>query len=330
FRQIYPHLFAGSIYADRLPIGVDSIISNTSHDAIKRFYTDWYRPNLMAIVVVGDISPQKAEQLIKKHFSGLKNPAKERERAVPAIPAYTQSHAQVVTDKEATSYSFIINYSAYKTNPSSTLADYKDDLVKSIFASLLNQRLRELTQKENPPFIFASAGFDSYARGYESFFAQVSTGNKSSLDGLQAFEVELERVKRHGFLKAELDREKTNLLNAIERALKEKDKTESGNYTSEYVSHFLTREPIPGIENEAKYYKELLPAITLEEVNAVAKILENNKEKLVALMGPEAATTETLPTPSQILAVSDAITKMDIKAYEEKEIATNLLEKTPV
>ena len=99
FKKIYPQLFAGSKYGDRLPIGLDSIIKNFKNDVIRRYYKDWYRPNLMAVVVVGDIEPAKAEEMIRKHFSSLKNPEKERSREYADVPPYKKAEAAVVTDK---------------------------------------------------------------------------------------------------------------------------------------------------------------------------------------------------------------------------------------
>jgi zinc protease len=330
FRQIYPELFAGSLYADRLPIGIDSIVRTTSTANVKKFYKDWYRPDLMAVIVVGDIDPAKAEALIKKHFSGLKNPANERTRITPEVPAYQKSVAKVVTDKEATNYSFIVNYSSTKTNPIETLGDYKKDVVKNLFATMLNQRLSELTQQPNPPFLYAFADFGSYARGYESFTASIGTGAPDSLVALKAFERELERVKKFGFTPAELERAKTNMLTSIERSYKERDKTESGRYTSEYIRNFLTKEPIPGIEKELGYYKELLPEISVDDVNQIAKRLEKNANQFIALTGPSPKEGESLPTPADLLAVSTEVAKLDLKPYEEMAVAASLLTKEPV
>ncbi|HEY5367565.1 MAG TPA: insulinase family protein [Hanamia sp.] len=329
-KKVYPLLFAGSKYADRLPIGIDSIVKNAPYSALRRFYHDWYRPNLMAVIVVGDIDPAKAENLIKKYFSDNKNPANERPRVNAPLPPYQKNVAEVVTDKEATGYAFQVHYSPEKVKPEVTLGDYKDDLVKSIFSDLLNQRLHELTQKENPPFVYAGAGFGSDARGYEAFQAYIGTGNNDSLTGLEAFEQEMERVIKYGFTKPELDRSKADMLNDIEQAYKEKDKTQSANYADEYIRNFLTKEPIPGIANEAKYYKELLPQITLDDVNAIAKRLSQNTNEFIALTGPQSAAGKASPTDAQILAVKSEVSKMDIKPYEEKAVATNLLTKMPV
>jgi len=328
-KKVYPLLFAGSLYANRLPIGLDSIVKNAPYDALRSFYKDWYRPNLMAVIVVGDIDPAKAENLIKKYFSENKNPQNERQRTVAEVPPYKKSVAEVVTDKEATSYVFQVHYSPYKINADVTLGDYKDDLVKNIYSDLLNQRLRELTQQENPPFVYAACGFGSQARGYESFQAYIGTGNSDSLRGLKAFEEELERVKKYGFTKAELERSKADMLNFIERAFNEKNKTESSDYAEEYIRNFLTKEPIPGIANEEKYYKELLPQIMVEDVNAITPKLSQNSNEFIALTGPEPSAGKTLPTAGEILAARDDVSKLDIKPYEEKAVSTSLLNKIP-
>src|SRR5205823_2212074 len=137
---------------------------------------DWYRPNLMAVIVVGDIDPAKAEEMVKKHFAGLVNPSNPRKREYADVPPYASSQAMVVTDKEATGYRVSINYPALKKEPEVSVGDYRKELVQQMFVSLLNQRLQELTQKENPPFIYGAADFDSYARGYESFNATAAAG----------------------------------------------------------------------------------------------------------------------------------------------------------
>ncbi len=329
FRKIYPQLFAGSLYANRLPIGLDSIIKNASYETIRKFYKDWYRPDLMAVIVVGDIDPAKAEELVKKYFNGLANPVNERPRINAPVPPYAKRESTVVTDKEATSYSLIVNYSAEKIHPEITLGDYKNDLTKEIFSTLLNQRLRELTQKENPPFLYAFSGFGSYARDYETFSASIGTGDKDPTIALKSFEEELERVKKYGFTKPELERAKSDMLTQMERMYNEKNKTESANYSSEYIRNFLTQEPIPGIENENKYYKELLPQITIEDINDISKILQKNSNQFIALTGPEPAAGKQLPSGDDLLAVAASVEKMDIKPYEEKAIATSLMTSIP-
>ncbi|HKH59602.1 MAG TPA: insulinase family protein [Flavitalea sp.] len=329
FKKIYPQLFAGSKYGDRLPIGLDSIIKGFKYDVIRRYYEDWYRPNLMAVVVVGDIEPAKAEEMIRKHFSSLKNPPQERKREYADVPPYKTAEAIVVTDKEATSYNIGIFYPAYKSDPSSSVADYREDLIEQMYTSMLNQRLQELTQKENPPFIFASSNFQTFARGYQAFNVYAGTGTGDVNKGLNAVAEEIERVKRYGFTAAELERAKKNTLTNYEKAYNNRDKTESENYVQEYINHFLEEEPTPGIEKEFEFVKSLLPGVTIEEVNAMTKRFKDEKSKFVFVLGPDPKADQKLPEEKDLLAILDAKEKADIKPYEEKAIATTLIATPP-
>ncbi|RYY19378.1 MAG: insulinase family protein, partial [Chitinophagaceae bacterium] len=329
YRQIFPKLFAGSKYGDRLPIGQEDIIKNFKYDEIRRFYKDWYRPDLMAVIVVGDITKEKAEELVKKHFSALSNPANSRPRVDVEMPPYTTSSATVVTDKEATSYQLVINYPAFKAPPTSTVGDYRKDLVQSLFTTLMNQRLQEITQKENPPFLFAGVDFDSYARGYDQFNAYAGTGTGDIQKGLSALTEEIERVKRFGFTAPELERAKKSMQANYERAWNNRDKTESSNYVDEYVNHYLEQEPTPGIDKEFEYVKALLPGIKLEEVNAVTSAFKDEKNKFVYTMGPEPRADQKLPTDSELLAVIDNTSRLELKPYEEKAVAADLLKTIP-
>lgn len=328
FRKILPKLLAGSKYGQRLPIGVDSIIQHFNPDAIRRFYKEWYRPDLMAVMVVGDIDPALAEQYIRKHFSGIKPPAQSKPRNMETLPPYAADDAMVVTDKEATGYNFSIGYPAFKAPEETTLGDYRNALVEQMYISLFNQRLRELTQKENPPIIYGFADFGTYARGYKAFSVQGGTGTGDPKKGLDAVAEEIERVKRYGFTAAELEREKKSMLNNYERAYNNREKTESANIIQEYIRHFLEQEPTPGIAAEFGYAKELLPGITLDEVNAVSDRYKDQKNRFAYVFGPE--TADTAITNQQVLALLDAKEKADIKPYEEKAVASSLLSNEPV
>jgi zinc protease len=330
FKKVYPELFKGSKYAKRLPIGIDSIIKNFNPDAIRRFYKDWYRPDLMSVVVVGDISKEDAMKMINKHFAALKNPASPRNRAYADVPPYSDNKAMVVTDKEATNIEFSINYPAFPEKKSGTFGEYRNDLLRSLYTSMLGVRLRELTQKENPPFVYAFAGFGSYAKNYNSFSIQGSTGTQDVQKGIDAALTELERVKRFGFTAAELDRANKNMLNSYENSFNNRDKTESSVFADEYIRNFTDNESIPGIAVEFEQVKTMLPSITLDEVNGVAAVFKNEKNRFSYVMGPEASSTNMLPSPDGIVAMLDAKANDNtIKPYEEKVIASNLLTKMP-
>lgn len=331
FRKLYPQLLEGSKYADRLPIGVDSIIKTYNPELIRQFYQDWYRPDLMAVIVVGDIDPAKAEQMIKAHFAGIANPGNERVREFAKVNPYAGNDGMVVTDKEATNYSVDVSYSAYAEKEATTVGGYKDDLVKSIFSTLINQRLREQTQKENPPFLGAYVNFGSLARNYDQFNASAVAANAAgTTTALSALIEEIEKAKRFGFTNAEIDRAKQNLLSGIQVSYNERTKTESANYAEEYIRNFTTNEPIPGIAVEYEYYKSMVPKISLEDVNDVAKGLQQHPNYFVSLTGPTPADATALPTKDSLLnVIAAANNSTNIKAYEEKAVATTLLPTLP-
>jgi zinc protease len=330
FRVVYPKMFDGSKYAERLPIGKDEILKNFKYDVIKRFYRDWYRPDLMAVVVVGDLDVMEAERYIKTHFEKLKTVANTRVRALANVPARTTSEGLVVTDKEATNHVVEIYYPAQKEKETVTIGDYREYLIRRLFTSILSQRMQELVQKADPPFVFGGTFVGGYARGFESFqsIAYVAKGGPEV--AINALVQENERARKFGFTSAELDRTKKMMMKGIERSFNERDKTESANIVDEYVNHFLQQEPIPGIEKEFQYHQDYLEGITLEEVNqyAAKNLPSPTSAKLVVLTGPETADF-TLPSKEELLAMADNATKIEIKPYEEKAIAASLLDKKP-
>lgn len=330
FRITYPKMLEGSRYADRLPIGKVEVLKSFKPEVITRFYKDWYRPDLMAVIVVGDIEPANAEALIKKHFSHLKNPANPRPRDKAAVPPRKKSEGLVVTDKEATHHLVDINFSYKPAKDQGTFGAYRELLMRGLFSSMLSQRMQELMQKEEPPFLYAANTFGSLARGYESYNAYAYLSKAGVEPAIRALVAENERARKFGFTPAEFDRTKKMMLKSIERAYNERDKTESDRLVAEYIRHFLEEEPIPGIENEYKYYQRFLGEVTLEEVNQyVAKMIPGPTEpKLVIFTGPEKAEFN-IPNNEELLAMTEAAYQQEVAPYEEKAIAATLMENAP-
>lgn len=330
FRITYPKMLEGSKYAERLPIGKVEVLKSFKPSAITRFYEDWYRPDLMAVIAVGDINPDEIEKLIKEHFAHLENPQGAPVRPAPTVPARTTSEALVVTDKEATHHLIDINYAYKPAKAITTLGDYREQVVRNLFLSMLNQRMQELVQRQDPPFLYAADNFGSLARGYENFSAFAYLARGGIEPAINALVRENERARRFGFTTAELQRTKKIMLKSIERAYNERDKTESARLAAELIRHFLEKEPIPGVENEYKYYQRFADDITLEEVNAYAAetIPQPTAPKLVILTGPDKADFE-IPTEQQLLAMVEAAARQPIEPYVEEAIATTLMEHTP-
>jgi len=331
-QKYLPKVLAGSQYGNRLPIGKDEVLKNFKPEVIRSFYKDWYRPNLMAVAVVGDITTAEAEKMINKYFAGIKNPANAKPRKEFDVKAFTGTEAMVLTDKEATNVMFQLMFSARKEDKQVTVNDYRKSLVQNTFIQILNKRLQELTQSATPPYAGAYAYVDGFARGYENFnLMAIPTSNVET--AIKAAIGELVKIQQFGFNKSELELAKKQMLSSIEKSYNERNTTASGQLVDEYVRNFLTNEPMPGIEQEYKYYQEFVPSITIEEINAQAKKWlnkEGNDEYFTLITAPSDTKDMKLPTDMELKTLVNNSLNQTVSANAEKVIAENLLDKQPV
>ena len=329
-KALMPKIFNGSRYAERLPIGKEEIIRHFQPEALRRFYRDWYRPDLMAVVVVGDLDPLEAERLVRKHFGALKNPAKERVRDYAPIPARQDTEALVVLDREAGGNGVLIRYPVTPVQEKGTLRDYRKQLVDLLFSSMLNARLQELAQLPTPPFMGAASTLGKLTPRYKAYSASATVGAAGAEPALAALVMENERARRFGFSAAELDRAKKNLLRVYERAWNEREKTDSGVYVAEYTRNFLQGESIPGIAAEYRYVTELVPGLSLQEMNDYARsTIPADSGKLVIYTGSNKVGA-AVPTGPQLLAYVDAAKNAELAPRAEKALGSKLLAEAPV
>lgn len=265
-----PKVLYGSKYAERLPIGTKENLETFDYESIRRFYKDWYRLDLMAVMAVGDVDVAVLEAKIKEHFGKIPAAKNPRPRPVFDLPNHEETFIAIESDKEA-SFSQVQVMFKDKENskPDTTLEDYRHSIVERLFSQMINNRLEELRNGENPPFVFGSSGYGgTYARtknAYQSFAMSSETGQMTALKTLLE---ENERVKQHGFFKGELERAKKDVIARMEKLYKDNDKMESNRIVGEYVRHFLENEPMPGMEWEFNFYKQQLPSVGLDEINA--------------------------------------------------------------
>lgn len=327
--KYFPVLFKDSKYAERLPIGKKEIIEDCSYETLRSFYRDWYRPGLMALVVVGDIDPDYAEKKIIEHFSNLKDPAVVRKRELFNVPDQKGTLVSIVTDKEAP---VSLTYTIYKTDVQveKTYADYLRMIQYSFLTGMLNRRLVELTEKENPPFIGANFSYGGLgARTKDALQGYALVGETGINRGLEATLLETERVYRHGFTQGEFERYKLDLLNQYENAFKERDKTESRQWAGEYIRNFLEEEPIPGIEFEYEFVSQNIHLINLDYINALAKKLITTDNRVIVIGAPEKDAV-VVPKDEEIMGLAASISQMEVAPYEDKLVSTELLAKLPI
>jgi zinc protease len=327
-QKYLPRYASGTKYAERLPIGKDDILKNFKPDAIRRYYKDWYRPDLQAVMVVGDIDTALALKLIKEHFSGLTNPAKARPRDYVKAKPRAKAEAMVVSDKEAVTPLLQIIFPLTEKKEDVTLGDYKQTIERQLALNIINRRLRELAQSSKPPFAFAGVNFDGLIHGYESLTAVTMFSNEGVEKPLMALTAELIRARDYGFTAGELDRAKNELMAGIEKLYNERKTTPSQQYVDEYVRNFLTGEAMPGLENEYSYYKTLMPTITLQEVTALPKSWMSNMATFSLITAPQKSDLK-LPTDAALLALTQKGLAQKVEAPKETAMASSLLASMP-
>ncbi|KYH05383.1 peptidase M16 [Chryseobacterium cucumeris] len=321
-----PKLLYKSQYAERLPIGKKEVLENFKPDLIRKFHQDWYRPNLMAIIVVGDINVDEIEKKIKNNFSQYKNPSKPRERKSFDLPNHQEALVAIETDPDATGsgVQFIIKDSEVY-QPDITVQQYDQSVTESLVNMMLNSRLAELVNSVNPPFTYGSVYHGgTFARSKEAFQGSAATKDGDQLNGLKVLLEEVERAKRFGFTQSELDRAKDQMLSSYEWAYNNKDKNQSGELIDGYVNNFLRQEPIPGITWGYEHIKEVLPTIALEQTNRIIKKLVKDDSRVIVITGPKKDNI-TMPTEGMVLKTFDAVKMADLKPYEEKTKTGSLI-----
>lgn len=311
-----PVFLHNSKYADRLPIGKMEIVDHFAPELLRKFRKDWYRPDLEAVVVVGDFDQQAMVKQITETFSKIPATKVPREKITYDVPDHKETLVSVVTDKEA-QYAVAQVYYKHPLKKSKTIGDYRQSIVEGLYNGLINERLAELTQKENPPFLMANSGYGALF-GPKSVYNSVAVCQNGKIEvGLKAVLTENERVLKFGFTQTELERQKTAMLTSIENLFKEKEKQKSDEYAEEYKRNFLTtEEPFPGIENEYKYYQAFIPEIKLEEVNALAQKWISKENRVVILTAPEVEGA-VVPTETDIRRYLDEVEKTQIVAYAD-------------
>lgn len=325
--QYLPVLFAGSKYADRLPIGTKESIEGAGYEAIKRFYKEWYRPDLAAFIVVGDIDPDQMEKKIKSEFAEFKAPEKIRERAHFSIPDNKDPLISIVSDQENPFNSVMVMYKADKEKAKNT-DDYLRQQSYRMFTGMLNQRFNELLKNSDPPFIRASAYYGSLLRSKSAFQLNAQVGESGIERGLKAILTENERVRKYGFTPQEFERYKKNMLKGLEQAYNERDKTESGRLVWAYVQHFLNNEPAPGIEFEYNFLKDNIHKTELKEINKLASKWIRDENQVVIVLGADKEGVK-LPAEADIKRIMKEVSSEEISPYMEEELPENIMAQKP-
>jgi zinc protease len=322
-----PVLVRGSRYVDRRPIGLRETLETFPHEALRRFYRSWYRPDLMAVVAVGDFDAAQVEGMIRGRFGALPAGASAPPRPAHDVPAHGETLFLTTTDPELTTTRVEVLHKQPRA-PSRTVADYRATLIEWLYDGMLNDRLTEITQKPGAPFLGALSSRGGLVRPTEVYALAAVVPEGGAAQGLEALLIESERVARHGFTATELERGKLNLLRSLERSYAERGRTNSGSYASAYVSHYLNGTPIPGIEFEYPVARSLLPTVALEEVNRLASEWNTEADRVVLVSAPEKPGVQA-PGEAELRGVMAAVQGAQIEAYVDAVVTEPLVAAPP-
>ena len=316
-QDIYlPVLLRGSRYADRLPIGSMDVIRRTSAADLKEFYRSWYSPRNMAVIIVGDIDPDKMTELLRDAF-GRYEAGDTPVRPSYSVPPAEESAYVPATDPEArnTRVQVVRLHDPFTLR---TEKDFRTALVLSMYRQMINDRLAEKTEQADPPYVSGYFSVSDFLRNDGATMWGAAAREGREKQALRELLIEAERVDKYGFTAGELDRARENIRSWMKQAYEERDKTESGQLVNEYIAHFLSDEAAPGIEREWELTQRFLPNITMEEIQSIeTKITRSSGEETYILTGPEKEGREYM-TAAEIDQLLAEIRTAKIEPYRDE------------
>ena len=322
-----PVLFEGSLYAERLPIGRTEVLESAPAAALERFYRDWYRPDLMAVVAVGDFDGRAIEGMIRGRFAGLAAPADARVREVAEVPFDHPPRVAIATDVEALQSQVAVLHKR-PVAPRGTVEAFRRAITETLYEGMMAARLEELTHQADPPFLIAFPVGGSFVRALDMYQLLALVPDGGLRRGLEALLTEAERVRRHGFTATEFEREKAEVARSFERRFAERENQESAGLAARYVRAFLVGAAFTSPEHDLDLANALLPAITLEEVNGLAGEWLRERGRVVLANAPEKVDLD-VPTEEDIHGVFASVADKEIAPYEDAAVDAPLLAVIP-
>ncbi|HRS50869.1 MAG TPA: insulinase family protein [Candidatus Marinimicrobia bacterium] len=320
-------IFWGSLYAERHPIGQITVIDTFHYDTLRKFYRDWYRPDLMAVIAVGDFDEDRVKNLIEQNFIDLKSPTDAPPRPIPPVPDHTETLFSIQTDPELTRNQVDMLIKLPRTEQK-YVRDYRHSIVENLYNSMLNERLEELTKTAEPPFLEAVSQKGRLVRSKDCYSIGAVVKDNGIEEGLAAMLTELKRVQEFGFTETELKRAQSEALRNMEQMYRERDKIYSRSFASEYVRNFLDAEPVPGIELEYEFHKKYIPGIELSEVNVLAKEWVTDINRVVLVSAPDKPDLK-IPTEAELREIFEKVNRQKVTAYVDQMAESDLISQLP-
>ncbi len=326
--KYFPVLFKGSQYAKRLPIGTRANIDTAHYQTLRSFYKDWYRPDLQAVIVVGDVDVAETEKMIREHFESIPVISHPKPRIQYRIPSHVETRTAILTDAEQPYNVVQIYYTLPKASPITKESELKADIIQDLFNQMMSSRLDEIAQKPDAPFLFGNSSFGGFIGDKDAFtMLAVAKSGKEITASIQTLLTENERVKNFGFVQTELDRAIKNLMIRIENAYNERDKTKSAELVQELIQNYLKGEGIPGIAFEYAYYQKVLPTIRLADVNSLIGKWIRATDRDVVITAPEKEKNNLLSKQALMALLNKPIGKLS--KYVDEVMTGPILPREP-
>jgi zinc protease len=324
----FPVMLRGSKYALRIPIGAKESLDTFADSLLLRFYRDWYRPDLMSVVAVGDFDAKAIEVSIRERFGRIPVHAALPKRTYADVPSHTETLVSIESDKEYPRKSVSLLW-LKPSERTRTVGDERRDLIAGFYDAMMNERFQEMTQKPDAPFAFAGSGRGEFVRTKNVYQLVAGVKESAFVPAAEALLAEAERVRRFGFTASELERTRTNYLRDLEQAYAERDKTESGDFAASYVNVALADVPMMSIAQDQSLARALVPGIGLTEINALAKSTFTETDRVVLVVAPEKPDI-VLPDAAAMLAVFGRASATTLAAYVDSSSGAALIPVAPV
>lgn len=325
--QAMPIIYAETKYSDCMPIGNIDIVRTFPYNDLRDYYSKWYRPDLQAIIVVGDINEDKIEEKIKKLFAKIPLPQNPAHRIYYPIGNNEKMILYTATDKEQPTVNFTL-YMKRDVTPKqerNTIQNYADDYKTNILRMAINDRLEELSRTKNAPFISASVRSGNFflASTKDAFELSGVLKEGKVIEAIQLLVGEVERARANGITIDELKRGKAEMLSYAENDYNDRSNRRNGEFVEQCVQNFLEETPIIEPEKELEIVRKLDKTVTIDDVNALAKTIITNQNQVVTMFGPDKNTFK-MPTNSSI---ENAILKAQKQHYTPYKTQNTLTER---
>lgn len=325
-----PILYPNSQYAKRDVIGDTAVINNFEPQTLRDFYHKWYRPDLQGLVIVGDVNADSVETKLRRIFADIPKRTNPAKRIYYRLEDNNDPIVAVLTDPEArqTRIEVDFRHEPQSDRAKSSFSGYLAYIDQNLISGMLGLRLNEICQRPDAPIAGSYAEYGELVRTKDAFELIAIAHDGHELDALKTLLTEAERVRRFGFTTAELERAKIDMLSHLEKNYNERNKTKNNTYVQEYIGNFLRFEPVPGIEWEFQNMSQVLPLISLEHINEVAKKFIGERNISIMISGAE-KNAAALPDRNAAIAALEEVRGMELQPYQEKDLGKDLLGKKP-